>query len=368
MSPARRASAAAARSLPSARRVHTIRAALLAWYAAHRRDLPWRRTSDPYAIWVSEVMLQQTRVETVGPYYERFLRRFPAVAGLARSPVERVLGLWSGLGYYRRARMLHAGAREIVRRHGGKLPADAAALRRLPGIGRYTAGAIASIAFGLAEPILDGNVRRVLARLFGVDGAALGKRNEEKRLWDLAAQLVRGSSPGDLNQALMELGATVCLPREPNCGACPVRNACHAVAYDVVDRFPAATPRKKTVSVRVGVAVIRRGGKVLLERPDETNPFRGSWDLPAVELTGGHATEALTRRFDQRHHVAVAMGACLGHATHGILHRRLKIEAHGGRLRRGRVSRSRDLSWVALERLAEQPISGATRKILKLTV
>ncbi|MCH7779809.1 MAG: A/G-specific adenine glycosylase [Acidobacteria bacterium] len=343
------------------------RGALLRWYRAHRRDLPWRGAADPYAIWVSEIMLQQTQVKTVRPYYTAFLERFPNIAALAAAAEDDVLAQWTGLGYYRRARSLHRGAREILRLHGGRLPSDAATLRTLPGIGRYTAGAIASIAFDRAEPILDGNVRRVLARWFGVDGAKLGKGEEEKRLWELADRLVHGAAPGDLNQALMELGATICLPREPICPACPVRNACFARAHDAVGRLPSATPRKKSVTVRVGVAVIRRAGKVLLERPDATNPLRGTWDLPAVELDGsGFATEALTRRFDQRHRVAVTMGACLGRTTHGILHRRLKLEAHGGTLRRGRVGESKNLAWVALDALGNHPVSGATHKVLQL--
>jgi A/G-specific adenine glycosylase len=344
-----------------------LRGALLRWYRANRRDLPWRRTPDPYAIWVSEIMLQQTQVATVLPYYGAFLKRFPSVAALAAAAEDDVLAQWAGLGYYRRARSLHSGARDVMRLHGGRVPSDAATLMSLPGIGRYTAGAIASIAFDRSEPILDGNVRRVLARWFGVDGAKLGNGEENNQLWDLAGDLVRGPSPGDLNQALMELGATICLPLEPNCSACPLRNACFAVGQDVIGQLPAATPRKKSITVRVGVALIRRAGKVLLERPDDANPFRGSWDLPAVELgPSGFATEALTRRLDQRHSVAVAMGAMLGRATHGILHRRLKLEVHGGTLRRGRVSGTKDLSWIAPERLGDYPISGATRKILRL--
>ncbi len=343
------------------------RGALLRWYRNNRRDLPWRRASDPYAIWVSEIMLQQTQVATVIPYYEAFLERFPDVATLAAATEDAVLAQWTGLGYYRRARSLHRAAKEVVRQHEGQIPGDVATLQTLPGIGRYTAGAIASIAFDRPVPILDGNVRRVLARGFGIDGAKLGKTAEGKRLWKLAGELVRGSSPGDFNQALMELGATVCLPREPACNACPVRKDCFALANDAVERLPAAVSRKKSVSVRVGVAVIRRGGKVLLERPDEANPFRGTWDLPAVELEGaGFAADALTRRFDRRHRVGVAMGACLGRATHGILHRRLKLEVHRGTLRRGRVAGADDLVWVAPDELVDFPISGATRKVMRL--
>jgi len=335
------------------------RGALLRWYRTHRRDLPWRRTSDPYSIWVSEIMLQQTQVRTVLPYYTAFLERFPNIATLAAAREDDVLAQWTGLGYYRRARSLHRGAREVLRLHGGKLPSDAETLRTLPGIGRYTAGAIASIAFERPEPILDGNVRRVLARWFGVA--------EEKRLWDLAGELVRGKAPGDLNQALMELGATVCLPRDPDCPACPVRRACFARANAAIERLPATVPRRKSETVRVGVAVIRRSGKVLLERPDEANPFRGTWDLPAIELeAAGFATDALERRLTQRHRVTVSIRACLGRATHGILHRRLKLEAHPGTLRRGSVRDADDLTWVSLDSLGEVPISGATRKVLRM--
>ena len=343
------------------------RAALLRWYRKHRRDLPWRRTSDPYAIWVSEIMLQQTQVNTVLPYYTAFLDRFPDVDSLAVASEDDVLARWSGLGYYRRARSMHRAAREIAETHGGAVPSHAETLRTLPGIGRYTAGAIASIAFGRPEPILDGNVRRVLARWFGVDGATSTRTVEEKRLWELARKLADGPSPGDLNQALMELGARVCLPREPDCPACPLRNVCFARQHDAVDRFPAATPRKTSVSVRVGVAVIRRGDTILLERPDDANPLRGRWELPAVELEGaGLAALALERRLKRRHRVTVAIGACVGRATHGILHRRLKLEAHTGKLQRGRVRGSDELAWIPLSELDARPVSGATHKVLRL--
>jgi A/G-specific adenine glycosylase len=337
----------------------TDRGALLRWYRRKRRDLPWRRTSDPYAIWVSEIMLQQTQVTTVLPYYDAFLARFPDVAALAAATEDEVLAQWTGLGYYRRARSLHRGAREVVARHDGVLPADAEGLRALPGIGRYTAGAIASIAFDKPEPILDGNVRRVLARRFAI--------NEEKRHWELAEELVRGASPGDLNQGLMELGATICHPRAPECPSCPWRTSCLAFAQDAIERFPTATPRKASVTVRVGVAVIRRGNHLLFERPDDENPLRGTWDFPAVELGASSvASDELVRSMRRRHGIDVSVGACLGSATHGILHRRLKLEAHAGSLRRGRVAGSDRLQWVPLDAVGERPVSGATRKILRL--
>jgi A/G-specific adenine glycosylase len=198
-----------------------LRAALLAWFDRNRRELPWRRTRDPYAIWLSEVMLQQTQVATVIPYWERFLARFPTVTALAEAPLDEVLSLWSGLGYYSRARNLHRAANEVVARHGGALPASHAALLALPGFGRYTAGAVASIAFGLPEPLVDGNVARVFSRACAIEGAP-GDREREKKLWAEAARWVQGERPGELNQALMELGATVCTARSPRCGLCPL--------------------------------------------------------------------------------------------------------------------------------------------------
>jgi len=198
---------------------------LLRWYRAHRRDLPWRRTRDPYAIWIAEAMLQQTRVETVIPYYERFLARFPDVASLARAEPDALLGAWAGLGYYSRARNLRRAAEAIATRHGGRLPETAAALEALPGIGRYTAGAVASLAFGAAVPAVDTNAMRVLARVFGLRGRK-GTARHERRVWALAEALVPRRRSADWNQALMDLGATICTARVPRCPSCPVRRHC----------------------------------------------------------------------------------------------------------------------------------------------
>ena len=211
--------------------IRRVRAALLRWYDANRRDLPWRRTRDPYAIWISEAMLQQTRVETVIPYWERFLARFPDVASLARAELDDIYAVWTGLGYYSRARNLKAAAVSIVADHGGELPNNAEGLRSLAGIGRYTAGAVASIAFDREEPLVDGNVVRVFARLEDIREDS-SERAIVERLWSLAAELVRGPRPGDLNQALMELGATICTPKRPHCLACPVRLECRAGLHD----------------------------------------------------------------------------------------------------------------------------------------
>ncbi len=334
-----------------------LRTRLRDWYRRNRRDLPWRRTRDPYAIWVSEVMLQQTRVEVVIPYYRRFLALFPDAASLARASPEAVLAAWSGLGYYRRARALRAGARALVQEHGGRLPAQREELERLPGIGRYTAGAIASIAFGRPEPALDGNVRRVLCRLHAIDGRSGGTR-----LWELAAGWARSRDPAGTNQALMELGALVCTPRTPRCGSCPLRARCRARIEGRPERYPAPPRRRATESVTVAVAWISRAGRTLLERPAHGNPLRGTWDFPATEPGRDDPCTALAAHL-RRRGLDVAVGESLATLPHAILHRRLRLDVFACRLRRGRAARSRNLRWVDPASLDGTPVSGATRKI-----
>jgi A/G-specific adenine glycosylase len=255
----------------------------LRWFDAHQRDLPWRHTRDPYAIWVSEVMLQQTQVATVIPYWHDFLARFPTVAALARADTADVLAGWRGLGYYSRARNLKAAAEQVIAEHGGELPSTAEALRTLPGFGRYTAGAVASIAFGEASPLVDGNVARVLSRLFEVEGAP-GDKVREARLWQLAGQLVEGPRPGDLNQALMELGALVCRVEAPTCPACPARRVCLARASGRVAELPPKKVRAPRKPLCFAVAVFRRRGALLLGRRAEKGLFGGLWELPCAEV------------------------------------------------------------------------------------
>jgi len=273
--------------LPSAQ-VATLQEKLLTWYEACRRDLPWRRTRDPYAIWVSEIMLQQTRVETVIPYYERFLTRFPTALALAEAPPDEVLAQWSGLGYYRRARLLLEGARVVAGR-GGVVPSDREGLLEVPGIGRYTAGAIASIAFGEPVGLVDGNVARVLARVFGIDE---DMRKRGMRTAELVADaIVAKRDPGAWNQALMELGATVCTPRSPSCERCPIANSCRALRENRVAQLPVLSEKKAPVARRVQAVVAIRGagpaksGAVLLARRRPELLFGGLWEPPSIEGT-----------------------------------------------------------------------------------
>jgi A/G-specific adenine glycosylase len=291
---------------------------LLAWYAAVRRDLPWRRTRDPYAVWVSETMLQQTRVDTVVPYYERFMRELPTLGHLADAPAEQVLTLWSGLGYYRRARMLHAAAKQASAAHGA-VPGEVSDLRKLAGIGAYTAGAIASIAFGRRAALVDGNVARVLARLFAVE-EDVKTTGGAATVWALAEALIPGEGegdPGDWNQALMELGATVCVPREPLCGACPVRARCEGHRRGIASTLPRTSPKRPPVAVRRVAIVLASESAVLLARRRTDLLFGGMWEPPAAD----GAMEALAAR------LAIDPGALepAGEVVHVLSHRRMQI-------------------------------------------
>lgn len=274
----------------NARQIDAFRRALLDWYGKNQRDLPWRRTCDPYAVWVSEIMLQQTRVDQVRPYYDRFMGRFPTVMHLGKAPLEDVLKAWEGMGYYARARNLHRAARRVVDEHGGQIPEDPARISDLPGIGPYTAAAISSIAFGRDCPVVDGNVVRVMSRLFHLtdDPASSAAK---KRIDGLAGRLLAKGRAGDFNQAMMELGATICAPRQPRCGECPVNPFCKALKT-LPD--PAVLPRKKPRPQRphhrVVAGIVRRNDEVLIVRRPTDGLLGGLWEFP-----GGIVSEGIDR-------------------------------------------------------------------------
>lgn len=267
-------------------RAREIGARLEPWFLAHHRDLSWRRTRDPYAIWVSEIMLQQTRVETVERHWPGFIARFPDVATLAAADGDEVLSAWSGLGYYRRARLLHAGAKVVVAELGARLPEDAAGLRRIPGIGAYTAGAIASIAYDRPEPLVDGNVARVLSRL---EAVADPKQQDAtaKWLWTACEQILRSGTPRVLGQALMELGATVCTPRAPRCTACPIAASCRARAEGLTDVIPAVRERATSKLERWWAVAVLRDDAILLERRPDDGLLARMWCLPLLPREDG---------------------------------------------------------------------------------
>ena len=345
-----------------------VRAALLAWYRENRRDLPWRRTRDPYAIWLSEAMLQQTRVETVIPYWKRFLERFPDVASLAAAEQDDVLGLWAGLGYYSRARNLHRAAGEVVARHGGALPRDVDALRELSGVGRYTAGAVASIAFDLPEPVVDGNVIRVLSRLRGIR-EDIGAPAVLARIWDEAGELARGDAPGDLNQALMELGATVCSPRAPRCARCPIARHCDAHAAGDAEQLPVKAPRGKPRRVEGVAAWVVRRGRVLAVRRPERGLLGGLWDLPGGGLAEREKPAAgVARALAERVGLAPSALRPVGAVEHVFTHRALRLHVFAGGAPAGRVRRDGYDAhrWVGAEDFGVLPHGAVTRKALEL--
>jgi A/G-specific adenine glycosylase len=348
-----------------ARRTRRLQKALLAWYAREKRDLPWRSTRDPYAIWLSEVMLQQTRVETVLPYYGRFLSALPSVHALAEAPLEDVLRLWSGLGYYRRARMFHAAARQVERDHGGRIPRTAGDLALIQGIGRYTAGAVASIAWGEAVPAVDGNVARVLSRLFAVDGDP-ARGTSRERIWELATSLVAPWDPSSWNQALMELGATTCVPRHPRCSSCPVGADCDARARGLTEELPRIRVKKRPALLHRAGFVLGFRGRVFLGLRPQNGLFGGMWEPPHADAEAiGEVAEELARR---------TMGRVVraGVVTHVLSHRRIEMTVYAGQVKRTSEGVSGNLlpdyeafEWIAADRLSERPLTSLAKKVLR---
>lgn len=338
-------------------------AELLQWYLLHRRDLPWRRTRDPYAILVSEIMLQQTRVETVVSYYERFMKRFPTVQELSAAQVEEVLGMWSGLGYYRRARMLHQAARRIVE-SGGSVPCSVRELEQLPGVGAYTAAAVGSIACGQAVPAVDGNVERVISRLFRIAGnprQGLARKQVNAR----AGELLVPGRPGDSNQALMELGATVCLPRHPRCPQCPLAQQCEALRLGLPEQYPERGRARGVTRLRRQIAVVRDGDKILLfRRPDDSPLLAGLWELPWID---GDGNSAAAESFGGRYGGRWCVGEPYGQVQHAVTHRRFRIGVREATLEFERlIGEGSEAGWFDSGDLGELPVSSLVWKALAI--
>jgi len=341
--------------------------ALLAWYAAHRRDLPWRDHPDPYAVWVSEVMLQQTRAETVIPYFERWMARFPTLAALAAADQQDVLEAWEGLGYYGRARNLHRAAQLVVARHSGELPRDLDELRVLPGIGRYTAGAIASLAFGADQPAVDGNVRRVLARLFDLR-RPLDRGPGTRQVWALAAEHLPKGQAGDYNQALMDLGAAVCTPRDPGCEHCPLNEHCQAYALGLQTQRPVTRPKAELPHRTAVAAVIRQNGRVLIRQRPQDGLLGGLWAFPGGHLPDEDALpEALRTLLEKDLSLGVQVGEQLAQYRHAYTHFRVTLHAFDCSLNgTPELPESEAVRWVALEQLADYPMGKLDRQIARL--
>jgi A/G-specific adenine glycosylase len=322
---------------------HRIKRLLLEWYRKGHRDLPWRRSSDPYRIWVSEIMLQQTRAQAVIPYYERFLARFPSVEALAEAHEEQVLALWAGLGYYSRARNLHRAARRIA--ESGGFPRDYDAIRELPGIGDYTAAAVASIAFQLPHAVVDGNVLRVVARVEN-DAADIGSPATRERFRAIVQSWLDRNRPGEFNQALMELGATVCLPKRPQCLLCPLAEVCRAREAGTAAQLPVKLGKQEPVAIEAVLLLLRNRGRVLLQqRHASERRMAGFWELPSPDDLP-----------------AARHGERIGEFRHTITHHHYTFTV---RAATGRAP-GEQLQWFELARLAEIPLSTTARKAMKL--
>ncbi len=344
---------------------------LLNWFRAHAADLPWRRTRDPYAVWLSEIMLQQTQVVAVAGYYARFLARFPTVAALAAAPRDAVLKAWEELGYYNRARNLHRAAQIVVDEHGGQLPRSAEALQKLPGVGRYTAAAIASIAFGEDAAVLDGNVIRVLARLYDI-ADDVSEPATRARLWALAESLVPPGQAGDYNQALMELGRVICKPRRPRCEACPVQAGCAAYAAGVQGERPVRRRKAAAPHYDVAAGVIygkdANAGRVLIAQRPPDGLLGGLWEFPGGKQEPGETLPgALARELGEELGIAVEVGELLVQVKHGFTHFRITLHAYECRHVGGEPAARgvADFAWVTLDEIDAYAFAAADRRIIQ---
>lgn len=332
---------------------------LLAWYEANRRELPWRSDPEPYRVWVSEIMLQQTRVETVIPYFERFLSRFPSPTDLAEASEDEVLTLWSGLGYYRRARSLLEGAKTVVRDHGGIFPKSYEDALEIPGVGPYTAAAILSIAYGEPWPVLDGNVERVMTRILRLTDNPR-QASTKKRLREIAADWMPEGKASSFNQAMMELGALICSPTSPSCPACPVSGACGAAEHGDQASYPRLPPKRKTIGLELEAGIIRRGRRYLLERSESFDFLEGLWLFPLCEPAKGGVAARLGQALDTK----IEAGRELDAIKHSITFRRITLRPRlleaGPFTTRGRPS----FRWALPEELGHAlPVSSLCLKI-----
>lgn len=342
----------------------SLRRRVAVWFQQHARDLPWRRTRDPYHVWVSEIMLQQTQVVTVIPYFERFIATFPSIASLAAAHEDQVLRLWEGLGYYRRARQLHKAARVIVDEHDGIFPRDPDAVKTLPGIGRYTAGAILSIAFDAREPILEANTIRVFSRLIAYRDDTTSTAGQ-RILWGAAEEFLPRKNPGDFNQAMMELGSEVCTPRDPQCHNCPVAMLCPTRAKGLQDVIPAAKKKVAYEDVVEACVVVRKNGKVLLRRCVEGERWAGLWDFPRL-ASGAQTGAALHRELGagvrELTGYDVAIGELLKTIKHGVTRFRITLKCFEAAHLSGQRKRG-EFVWVRPDQLDAYALSVTGRQV-----
>ena len=360
-------------------KIASFREKLLVWYDAHKRDLPWRRTQDPYKIWISEIMLQQTRVDTVIPYYERFLDWFPTVADLAQAPEEKLLKAWEGLGYYSRVRNMQKAAQQIMENHGGVFPSSYEEISKLKGIGPYTAGAIASIAFGLPEPAVDGNVMRVLARLFEVD-YDIGVPTNRKIFQAMMEILIDPARPGDFNQALMDLGSDIESPVNPRPEESPVKEFSAAYQHGTMDRYPIKGPKKKPVPVYLTAFIIKDSqGRYLLEKNEREGLLSGFWHFPLIEVDGlsgnlgqlslldvqGHLVDNPDiLSFEQDYDLAIDwQDRSYPIVQHVFSHRKWQVQIRYGLVKEGEQPAIESTVWLKPEEFSDYPFAKPQQKI-----
>ena len=349
-------------------RSEDIRRLLLSWFERNARELPWRQGRSAYSVWISEIMLQQTRSEQARPYFERFMERFPTINELARGTIDEVLLQWQGLGYYARARNLHGAAQLVVREHGGTFPSTMDEARRLPGVGPYTASAVLSIAYGVPHAAVDGNVVRVISRMFAID---LDPRSSAggRTISDLAERLLDRDRPGDFNEAMMELGATVCLPAEPDCDQCPVSGFCRAFATRTTDRFPVTRPRERVPHFDVAVSVvIRAPDEVLIQRRPHEAMLGGLWEFPGGKRRDGEDLRDTCRReMYEELGIEVEPLNLVCTVRHAYSHFKITLHAFESRIRSGspRSANGQPLAWVQLDHLDEFAFPVASLKIIE---
>ena len=354
-------------TIPALRRA--VRQCLLPWFAQNARDLPWRTEPlDPYAVWISEIMLQQTQVDTVIPYFQRFLKRFPHVAALAAAPLQDLLKQWEGLGYYTRARHIHATAKLLMDHHGGQLPTDPALLATLPGLGPYSTAAIASFAFGLPLAVLEGNVIRVFSRLLALPDDVT-RPATRKKLQQLADALLLHDHPAATNEAWMELGALVCTPRAPNCPACPLRRVCCAAKTPAPDAFPRKKKKMKVPHKIVGAAVILNSKNQILiaQRQTQTGMLAGLWEFPGGKIAAGETMpDCIARELMEEMGLQIEVGPHLVTIPHAYSHFTIELHAHIARIRKGRPRHIEcaDHAWVTRDQFADYPFSKADHGII----
>ncbi|WP_124726520.1 A/G-specific adenine glycosylase [Staphylospora marina] len=343
--------------------VAAIRKALVDWYRSNKRDLPWRRVTDPYKIWVSEVMLQQTRVETVIPYYERFIERFPDARTLAEAPEEEVFKAWEGLGYYSRIRNFHSAVKEVVSSCGGKVPDDPETFSRLKGVGPYTVGAVLSIAYGKRIPAVDGNVMRVYSRLFALTDDIASQRTR-KKMEAIGWKLVPEECPGDFNQALMELGATCCTPASPQCLFCPVRSFCDAYAQGLERELPVKKKQKQPLKEEVIMGIVECEGRILMEKRPRGGLLGGMYGLPVMKIQPGDTVSETMGKFCDAFRASVTNTSIEGRFEHVFSHRHWMVTVVRARTQRMFIPDQGEWEWLSADERKKKPSSKVFLKAL----